>query len=123
MAWISVLAKDRITAEGLIGGLVRPMLNFGLRNMASTAPNSLNGRFDQLVLAFAVPAAALGQYAVAVSLSLLVGPLAAAFGHVAFPALARGTGDQRDTVRRSVRGALVLAAVGCADRGSSWRPS
>lgn len=87
---------------------VRPMLRFGLLNMSSTAPNSINGRFDQLLLAFLVPAAALGQYAVAVTLSLVAGPLATAFGYVAFPRLATGA-DPSTTIRHATRGAMVVA--------------
>lgn len=89
----------------------RTMLRFGLPNLSSTAPNTINGRFDQLVLAVAVPAAALGQYAVAVTLSLLAGPLALAFGNVAFPRLAGG-GERASTIRHAVRGSMLVALVG-----------
>src|SRR5680860_1197309 len=51
---------------------VRPMLRFGVLNMSSTTPNVVNGRFDQIVLAVMVSSAALGQYAVAVSISCLL---------------------------------------------------
>ncbi|SHG29755.1 Membrane protein involved in the export of O-antigen and teichoic acid [Jatrophihabitans endophyticus] len=88
--------------------VARDLLRYGLLNVTSTAPNNINGRFDQLVLAVVGSAAALGQYAVAVTLSLLAGPLAVAFGNVAFPRLAAGS-DPLHTIRRSVRGATVLA--------------
>jgi O-antigen/teichoic acid export membrane protein len=87
------------------------MLRYGVPNMVSTVPNTINGRFDQLVLAFLVPAAALGQYAVAVTLSVLAGPLAMAFGNVAFPQLAEG-GDPATTIRHAARGAMAVSALG-----------
>jgi O-antigen/teichoic acid export membrane protein len=92
---------------------VRPLLRFGVLNMSSTAPNALNSRADQLVLAVLVPSAALGEYAVAVSLSVLAGPLVLAFGHVAFPGLARGE-DVVNTIRTTIRGALVVSVLSLA---------
>lgn len=90
---------------------VRPMVRFGLANVASTAPNVFNARLDQLILAFFVSAASLGQYAVAVSLSLLAGPLALAFGNVAFPQLAGG-GDPDATITRAIRGSFWITGAG-----------
>ena len=103
-------------AQGVAAGRVdpskvAPMVRYGLANVASTAPNAINARFDQLVLAVLVAPAALGQYAVAVSLSLLAGPLALAFGNVAFPHLAGG-GDASVTIRKSVRGAFAVTIAG-----------
>lgn len=92
---------------------VHPLLRFGVLNMASTAPNALNSRADQLVLAVLVPSAALGEYAVAVSLSVLAGPLVLAFGHVAFPGLARGE-DVARTIRTSIRGAILVSVLSLA---------
>lgn len=91
---------------------LRPMLKFGLSNMASNAPNALNSRVDQLILAVMVPAAALGQYSVAVSISILATPLVSAFGHVAFPSLARGE-NIRDTIRLATRGSILLSVAIC----------
>jgi O-antigen/teichoic acid export membrane protein len=88
----------------------RPMLRFGVLNTSSTAPNSLNKGVDQLVLAVAVSSAALGQYAVAVSLSMLAAPLVMAFGNVAFPSLARGERIS-ETIRTATRGSLVVSVI------------
>lgn len=88
-----------------------PLLRYGLSNVSATVPNAVNGRFDQVVLALVVAPAALGQYAVAVSLSLLVAPLALAFGNVAFPRIARG-GDTVRTVRQAVWGSFAVAVTG-----------
>jgi antigen flippase len=92
---------------------VLPMLRFGAINMASSAPNALNSRVDQLILAVMVPAAELGQYSVAVSLSILATPLVSAFGYVAFPSLARGE-RIRDTIKWVTRGSLMLSITICA---------
>jgi len=90
--------------------LVRPMLRFGILNMSSTAPNSVNTSFDQMVLAVMVSSVALGQYAVAVTLSVLAAPLVMSFGHVAFPSIARGE-RITDTIRTATRGSLLVSIV------------
>jgi len=92
---------------------VRPLLRFGVLNMSSTAPNALNSRLDQLVLALLVSSAALGQYAVAVSLSVLAGPLVMAFGHVAFPGLARGE-RVVGTIKTTIKGSIAVSVVSLA---------
>ena len=91
---------------------LKPMLKFGASNMAATAPNALNSRVDQLILAVMVPASALGQYSVAVSISILATPLITAFGYVAFPSLARGESVQ-DTIKLVTRGSLLLSITIC----------
>jgi O-antigen/teichoic acid export membrane protein len=58
-----------------------------------------------------VSSAALGQYAVAVSLSVLAAPLVMAFGHVAFPGLARGE-RVAETITAAIRGASLASAAG-----------
>lgn len=93
-------------------GFLRPILRFGASNMASSAPNALNSRVDQLILAVMVPASELGQYSVAVSISILATPLVAAFGYVAFPSLARGE-RIRDTIKFATRGSLLLSVAIC----------
>ena len=89
---------------------VRPMLRYGILNMSSTTPNSMNGRLDQVVLAVMVTSAALGQYAVAVSLSMLAAPLVMAFGNVAFPSLARGE-RVANTIRVATRGSALVSIL------------
>lgn len=89
---------------------VRPLLRFGVLNMSSTAPNALNSRLDQLVLALMVSSAALGQYAVAVSLSILAGPLVMAFGNVAFPGLASGERVE-ETIKTAIKGSIAVSLV------------
>ncbi|MBC7632932.1 oligosaccharide flippase family protein [Aeromicrobium sp.] len=91
-------------------GYVRPLLKFGVLNLSSNAPNALNSRADQLLLAVLVSSAALGEYAVAVSLSVLAAPLIQAFGYVAFPGLARGE-DIARTIRTSIRGAILVSVI------------
>jgi O-antigen/teichoic acid export membrane protein len=68
--------------------LVRPLAGYGAAQIAALTPAALNAQLDQLVLSQAVPAAALGRYAIAVSCSLLPIPLVSAIGNVAFPRLA-----------------------------------
>ena len=64
------------------------MAGYGVAQIAALTPAALNANLDQLVLSQAVPPAALGRYAIAVSCSMLPIPLVSAIGNVAFPRLA-----------------------------------
>ncbi len=105
--------------------LIRPLSSYGAAQIAALAPATLNAQLDQLVLSQTVPAADLGRYAIAVSLSLLPIPLAAAIGYVALPRLAA----QREitAATRQFQRLSVLAGAGLAvatlvplDAVSSW---
>lgn len=92
--------------------LVRPLASYGVAQIAAVTPAALNAQLDQLVLSQTVPAADLGRYAVAVSLSLLPLPLVSAIGNVAFPRLAAQrsvTGATHRLQRVAVIGSAVLA--------------
>ena len=94
--------------------LVRPLLAYGAAQIMAEAPGTLNVQLDQLVLSQTVPAADLGRYAIAVSISLLPVPLVSAIGNVAFPRLAAQremTGATRQLQRLSVLGGACLAAA------------
>lgn len=90
-----------------------PLLGYGVRTVASGFPQIVNARLDQLILSLMVPAAALGNYAVAVSISLLATPIAYAFGYVAFPriAAARERKEQQRLERVAILGSVGAAAV------------
>jgi O-antigen/teichoic acid export membrane protein len=100
-----------------IGGprkdLVSPLLGYGVKTVASTAPWLINTRFDQLLLSVSVSSALLGQYAVAVSLSMLAAPVATAFGYVAFPRIAAAkTKEESARIERvAIIGAFAAAAA------------
>ena len=94
--------------------LVRPLLGYGTAQIAALAPATLNVQLDQLVLSQTVPAADLGRYSVAVSISLLPRPLVAAIGNVALPRLAgqrKVTGATRELQRLSVLASAALATA------------
>ena len=94
--------------------LVRPLLAYGAVQIVAEAPGALNAQLDQLVLSQTVPAADLGRYAIAVSISLLPVPLVSAIGNVAFPRLAAQremTGVTRQLQRLSLLGGACLAAA------------
>jgi O-antigen/teichoic acid export membrane protein len=100
---------------GLVPGrfdraFVRPLTTYGLAQIAALAPATLNTELDQLVLSQAVPAAALGHYAVAAAVSVIPVPLVAAIGDVAFPRLAAQRTVTADT--RRVQRVSVLASFG-----------
>lgn len=96
---------DRSTARWLLG--------YGVRAVAERAPWIVNARLDQMVLSVTVPAAALGNYAAAVSLTLVASPLASAFGHVGFPAVANSTTrSERLRIQRvSILGCFLSATL------------
>lgn len=91
----------------------RPLLSYGIRNLLAALPSTVNGRLDQAVLAVAASRAELGSYAVAVSLSLLGGPVVAAFGNIAFPRIAAMTAetDRRAMERLAFLGTLIVSGV------------
>lgn len=94
--------------------LVRPLSAYGTAQIAALTPATLNAQLDQLVLSQTVPAADLGRYAIAVSISLIPMPLVAAIGNVAFPRLAaqrEATGATGKLQRLSVLAAAGLAVA------------
>jgi antigen flippase len=103
---------------GLVPGraspaLVRPLLLYGLAQIAAATPTALNVQLDQLVLSQTVAPADLGRYAVAVSMSSLPLPFVTAIGNVAFPRLASEnsvTNATRRLQRIAVLGSAGLAA-------------
>jgi O-antigen/teichoic acid export membrane protein len=92
--------------------LVRPLAGYGVAQIASVAPATLNAQLDQLILSQIVVAADLARYSIAVSITLLPVPFVAAIGYVAFPRLAA----QRVVSDRSLRmqRLAVLASAGVA---------
>jgi len=94
------LARGRFHRE-----LVRPLVRYGVTQLIAVTPTAVNMYLDQLVLSQVVPAADLGRYAIAASITLLPVPLVSAIGNVAFPHLAA----QRVLSARSRR--LQRAAV------------
>jgi O-antigen/teichoic acid export membrane protein len=93
-------------------GMVRPLAVYGMAQIAAVTPATLNAQLDQLVLSQAVPAATLGRYAIAVSLTSLPIPLVSAIGNVAFPRLASQRVATRSTYR--LQRLAVLGSAGLA---------
>jgi O-antigen/teichoic acid export membrane protein len=92
-----------------LGGQLR---RYGLAQLAASVPTLVAARLDQLLLSLFAPPAALGHYAVAVSLTSVAVPLVSAAGSVAFPRLA---GDGPRAGGRLPRQAVVASlAVGLA---------
>jgi O-antigen/teichoic acid export membrane protein len=113
-------AYYRCRCAGLTPGhaqarLVRPLALYGIAQIAALTPAALNADLDQLVLSQAVPPAALGRYAIAVSCSLLPIPLVSAIGNVAFPRLAS---RQRVDGRAGRMQWMGILASGCAAAGA-----
>ena len=86
-------AYHRCRSVGLAPGraearLLRPLVGYGMAQIAALTPATINAQLDQLVLSQVVPPVALGWYAIAVSCTLLPIPMVSAIGNVAFPRLA-----------------------------------
>ena len=93
--------------------LAGKMLRFGLPSAVTSLPQTVNLRFDQLLIIGFMPARSLGFYVVAVAWSGGVAPLLSAIGSVLFPQVSA----EPDTCRRgqllatSLQGGAVVAAV------------
>ena len=120
-----VLARRQSLGGGRIDrALVKPLLVYGSSQMASTAPQTLNARLDQLVMSQTVRPSDLGHYAVAVTYSSLAVPLVSALGSVLFPRLARMRRDpaERKLVDRAIWGSLLasMVCVGGLTAAANW---
>jgi O-antigen/teichoic acid export membrane protein len=94
--------------------LVRPLAGYGAAQVAAMAPAALNANLDQLVLSQAIPAADLGCYAVAVTLTLLPATVVSAIGYVAFPSLASRQVLTDASRRLQSRAVMASAAIAVA---------
>lgn len=94
------------------GAVVRPLFQFGSKSIAAQAPLTLNARLDQLVLSVVVPSTAVGQYALAFSLSQLATPFTQAFGEIAFPSMAASRAGRQEKIKKqALAGSLVVALL------------
>ena len=93
--------------------LAGKLLRFGLPSAVTSLPQTINLRFDQLLIIAFLPARSLGFYVVAVAWSGGVAPLLSAIGSVLFPQVSA----EPDTCRRgqllatALQGGAVVAAV------------
>ena len=106
--------RTGLTPGHASAALIRPLVAYGAAQIAVVTPAALNQQLDQLVLSQTVPAADLGRYAIAVSLTLLPLPLVSAIGYVAFPRLASErelTPETRRLQRSAILGSAGLAVM------------
>ena len=110
----TLMAQAFAGRHGLTGGqrhraLRGELRRYGLAQLAATAPGLVVARLDQLLLSLFAAPAALGHYAIAVSLTTVAVPLVSAAGSVAFPRLAGG-GPRPDgrLPRQAVLASLVV---------------
>ncbi|MDX2377637.1 oligosaccharide flippase family protein [Microbacterium sp. LRZ72] len=88
----------------------RQVLRYGLAYAASQVPAAGAAQYDKVYLSQAVPAVALGQYAVAGTVASLSGPLATAIASVLFPRLS-SSGAGALSRRRAENRAIVHTAA------------
>jgi len=94
--------------------LVRPLVRYGLAQIAAVTPATVNAYLDQLVLSQLVPPADLGRYAIAVSITMVPVPLVSAIGNVAFPRLAARRATLKEGRRLQLTAVLVSALTASA---------
>ena len=82
----------------LHGATVRRLLRYGLRIHLASVVNMLNGRIDQMLVAGALSATAMGLYVVAVTLSQVTATLANSITMVAWPRAAAASEADRPSV-------------------------
>jgi O-antigen/teichoic acid export membrane protein len=115
LAWAYFCCRRTGLAPGRAElALVRPLAVYGVAQIAAVAPALVNAQLDQLVLSQTVPAADLGRYAIAVSLTLIPVPLISAIGNVAFPRLAAQRTIAANTHKLQRTAVLTSAGVAVA---------
>lgn len=91
---------------------VKDALHFGGRASIAVVAQQGNTRFDQVLMAGLVPAAQLGQYAVAVTFAGAASSLVTALNYVVLPMVARGGREEiKPMLRVTLWGMAVAAAV------------
>lgn len=90
---------------------IPPLLRYGITQIFATTPTTINVYLDQLVLSQAVAAAALGRYAVAVSVTTVAGPILGPIGSVLFPRFAGQHPGARSTIVAQRKALMVSAWV------------
>jgi O-antigen/teichoic acid export membrane protein len=113
LGWAYVSCRRTSLAPGHMDAtLIRPLAAYGAAQIAALTPAALNAQLDQLVLSQTVPAADLGRYAIAVSLTSLPIPFVSAIGNVAFPRLAAQ--DRPTAATHRMQSMAVLGSAGMA---------
>jgi O-antigen/teichoic acid export membrane protein len=103
-------SKGKIYLDPAAG---RQMLRFGLPSALTSVPQTINLRFDQLLIIAFLPARLLGFYVVAVAWSGGVAPLLSAVGSVLFPHVSaeRNVERQGHLLARALQSGILVAAV------------
>lgn len=93
--------------------LVGRLLRFGLPSAVTSLPQTINLRFDQLLIIAFLPARSLGFYVVAVAWSGAVAPLLSAIGSVLFPQVSSEPDMRRrgQLLATALQGGTAVAAV------------
>src|SRR5664280_28081 len=109
-----------VVVNGKLRGPLKPdarlapeMLRFGLPSTLTSIPQTINLRFDQLLIIAFLPARSLGFYVVAVAWSGAVAPLLSAVGSVLFLHVSaeRDTDRQGRMLAAALQGGALVAAA------------
>lgn len=109
---IRIESPSSAVQRGKIPDFLRPLWSYGWRNFPSTIPGAVVSRLDVLVLsAFASPVA-VGNYAVAATLALLVQPFSSAIPQLALPRVARlGSAPSSQRLRKTTQQTLAVSGL------------
>lgn len=108
-----LVARRRIGIGAPSRAATRRLLAFGLPAAATTVPQALNLRLDQVLIAAVLPAEDLGLYVAAVAWSGAVSPVVSAMGSVLLPRVASAddAAERRRLIGQSGRIGTLLAVV------------
>ncbi len=90
---------------------IKPMLNFGLPSVTATIPQTINLRFDQILIIALLPPKDLGFYVVAVAWSGGIAPLLSAIGSVLFPKISAELNLEHkiSTMKRALQSSTLIS--------------
>jgi O-antigen/teichoic acid export membrane protein len=111
------LLAQKVSLRGVSLATVRGLLSFGLRMHPAAVGSAAREQLDRIVMTLILPAAALGQYAVAATLAVALMLVGVTVDMVAFPRIAgeRDVAAKRTVFLRYARvGVTLIAGAGVA---------
>lgn len=113
MTWMFAMRRSVPGPYRVDSRLIPRLFSYGWPTVAASAPQQLNFRFDQMLMAVFLPPEALGFYVVAVAASGVSSPLLNAISQVILPKLSRQSNVpmQVATATRAMRLSFVVAVA------------
>lgn len=111
--WLATMFRTVPGAYRPAYGMTRPLLKYGLPTVAASAPQQVNLRLDQALMAFFLAPNVLGLYTVSVAVGGLPSPFLTAISQAILPYLSQRGGDpgQAPAAARALRISTAVALV------------